>query len=756
MERRNRRARLSSAYDGIGRALTSRKFSVIGNYTLQRSIGQGAYGKVRMATHRLTNARVAAKQIPKQHVASLTREIHHHRRLHHPNVLQLYEVIQSESCIWMMTELCEGGELYDYILARGSLPEAEARNMFAQLCLGVAYIHANGIVHRDLKLENILLDAAHHIKISDFGFTREYERGEIMLTRCGTTAYAAPEMLAGLRYHGAEIDIWSLGVILFVLLCGYLPFDDDNEAQMRWKIIHEPVEIPPGLSAEAHDLLTQLLQKDPTRRCSIRAILSHSWYTGTAKPSACDTASCPSSPRIPERMDYVAMLSNPVYEPFESVHEQQLFQTLHTLGFAVGQIRHSVMTNACDAAGALWWLLVRRKGASAARAHTVPAFELYTTLPFAETCETPPTPPLRQQSLITYVTSWLRTDRSWWQPPAGPEALNYDAQGDELSSGACDSRQASPSPLTNTAEPSGMDTWRAADLLQHTQTPMLRRTSSTASRNSLHREPNVGSRRSRRVSLGSSFSPPTTPQVVDGPLSRALSWNSARRAHSRQGSWNVPKETSSIRAHVSRRSSLHAPGTVAQKRSASMASDSSDRGRDEHLAAAFHRQTSISTMSDTKQENALFIARRTFSPFKGPLPLPDTEPKSRAPLPRNPAHIQGAQLEIVPPSMAPSSRDVFSQSNEDDWIDEEVHYAGGIGQLGTAQAPSNRRSALDSPNPFSVQRPWREAPVALASAASATTGQPMRGMNLRREVPAAVIEEEEGNGEETDAEKEAG
>ena len=135
---RNRRARLTSAYHDLGQQLVSGKLNVIGNYTLQRTIGQGAFGKVRLATHRLTNVRVAVKQIPKHYVACLTREIHHHRRLQHPNVLQLFEVIQSENYIWMITELCSQGELYNYLLARGRVDENEARSIFGQLCLAVA------------------------------------------------------------------------------------------------------------------------------------------------------------------------------------------------------------------------------------------------------------------------------------------------------------------------------------------------------------------------------------------------------------------------------------------------------------------------------------------------------------------------------------------------------------------------------------------------------------------------------------------
>lgn len=207
---------------------------------------------------------MAIKQIPKAMSSSLTREIHHHRQLHHPHITQMYEVIATESSIWIVTELCYGGELFDYLVEKGRIAEDEARVMFGQLCLAVAYLHDNGIVHRDLKLENVLLDERCRVKLGDFGFTREFYRGSLMETFCGTTGYASPEMLQGKRYQGPgekifhlillylisllEVDVWSLGIILYCLLTGTLPFDDDDDAVMRSKIILGHFEDPVWLS----------------------------------------------------------------------------------------------------------------------------------------------------------------------------------------------------------------------------------------------------------------------------------------------------------------------------------------------------------------------------------------------------------------------------------------------------------------------------------------------------------------------------
>ncbi|THU93334.1 Pkinase-domain-containing protein [Dendrothele bispora CBS 962.96] len=275
----NQKAHLANAYNELGRELSSTKIRVIGNYTLGKVIGEGAYGKVRLGTHRLTGIKVAIKQIPKALSASLTREIHHHRQLHHPHVTQMYEVIATENNIWIVTELCSGGELFDYLAEKGRLSEEETKFVFGQLCLAVAYLHDKGIVHRDLKLENVLLDEHCRVKLGDFGFTREFERGGLMETFCGTTGYAAPEMLSGKKYQGPEVDVWSLGVILYCLLTGMLPFDDDDEGIMRDKVVVGEFEDPEWLSPESRDLIKNVLVLEPSRRLTIAQILAHSWFT---------------------------------------------------------------------------------------------------------------------------------------------------------------------------------------------------------------------------------------------------------------------------------------------------------------------------------------------------------------------------------------------------------------------------------------------------------------------------------------------
>ncbi|KAG7095211.1 hypothetical protein E1B28_005986 [Marasmius oreades] len=309
----NQKAQLANAYNELGKELSSSKLRVIGNYTLGRVIGEGAYGTVRMGTHRLTSTRVAIKQIPKELSASLTREIHHHRQLHHPHITQMYEVIATEKSIWIVTELCSGGELFDYLAEKGRLTEDETRFLFGQLCLAVAYLHEKGIVHRDLKLENVLLDERCRVKLGDFGFTREYERGTLMETFCGTTGYAAPEMLQCERYLGPEVDVWSLGVILYCLLTGMLPFDDDDEAVMREKVIGGEFEDPVWLSNDVRDLIKGILVKSPSRRLSISQILAHPWFSARKAANIIDRpprkSSLPTSPH--DRGSSPSNVSNP-------------------------------------------------------------------------------------------------------------------------------------------------------------------------------------------------------------------------------------------------------------------------------------------------------------------------------------------------------------------------------------------------------------------------------------------------------------
>ncbi|KAF9999315.1 hypothetical protein BGZ79_007067, partial [Entomortierella chlamydospora] len=238
------------------------------------------YGKVKLATHALTGQQVAVKVVAKSHASIITREIYHWRCLSHPNIAHLHEVLTTESKIYLVTEYCPNGELLEALIRDGRCKPSLAKRWFRQICHAVQYCHLRKIVHRDLKLENILLDAQNNIKLIDFGFTRECESKKLLESYCGSAAYTAPEIIVGKKYSGPEADIWSLGVILYTLLAGYLPFDDDSEAVVQDKIIDLDYEIPTDIICEdAQDLIQSILKEDPKERFSIEQILNHSWWT---------------------------------------------------------------------------------------------------------------------------------------------------------------------------------------------------------------------------------------------------------------------------------------------------------------------------------------------------------------------------------------------------------------------------------------------------------------------------------------------
>lgn len=184
----------------------------------------------------------------------------------------------------MIMEYINGGELSDYIISKKRLNEDEACRIFRQIISAIEDLHKNGIAHRDLKPENILLDSDRNVKIIDFGLSNTYKPGEMLKTACGSPCYAAPEMIAGKSYHGLATDIWSCGIILFLMVCGQLPFDDKNTARLYKKILEDDLAISKLVSPEARDLLKNVLNKDPVKRYSVKQIMEHPWYKGEKLP----------------------------------------------------------------------------------------------------------------------------------------------------------------------------------------------------------------------------------------------------------------------------------------------------------------------------------------------------------------------------------------------------------------------------------------------------------------------------------------
>ncbi|XP_078319690.1 5'-AMP-activated protein kinase catalytic subunit alpha-2-like isoform X9 [Crassostrea virginica] len=256
----------------------------IGHYILGDTLGIGTFGKVKIATHQLTNHKVAVKILNRQKIKSLDvvgkikREIQNLKLFRHPHIIKLYQVISTPTDIFMVMEYVSGGELFDYIVKHGKLKEPEARRFFQQIISGVDYCHRHMVVHRDLKPENLLLDSSLNVKIADFGLSNMMHDGEFLRTSCGSPNYAAPEVISGKLYAGPEVDIWSCGVILYALLCGTLPFDDEHVPTLFRKIKSGIFAVPDYLNKEVVSLLCLMLQVDPLKRATIAQIRDHDWF----------------------------------------------------------------------------------------------------------------------------------------------------------------------------------------------------------------------------------------------------------------------------------------------------------------------------------------------------------------------------------------------------------------------------------------------------------------------------------------------
>ncbi|XP_029351799.1 MAP/microtubule affinity-regulating kinase 3-like isoform X2 [Echeneis naucrates] len=315
----------------------------VGNYRLLKTIGKGNFAKVKLARHVLTGREVAIKIIDKTQLnptslQKLFREVRIMKILNHPNIVKLFEVIETEKTLYLVMEYASGGEVFDYLVAHGRMKEKEARTKFRQIVSAVQYCHQKHIVHRDLKAENLLLDADMNIKIADFGFSNEFTVGGKLDTFCGSPPYAAPELFQGKKYDGPEVDVWSLGVILYTLVSGSLPFDGQNLKELRERVLRGKYRIPFYMSTDCENLLKRFLVLNPGKRGTLEQIMKDRWISGGSDEDQL----------------------KPFIEPELDIRDQKRIDLMVEIGYSKNEINDSLAKMKYDDITATYLLLGRR------------------------------------------------------------------------------------------------------------------------------------------------------------------------------------------------------------------------------------------------------------------------------------------------------------------------------------------------------------------------------------------------------------
>ena len=257
----------------------------IGNYKLGPEIGSGAFGKVILGQHIPTEEKVAIKILDKSILNQtptdyqlVKKEISILKIVKHKNIVRLFEILETPRHIFIVMEYCEGGDIMSYILNRKRLTELESLKFFHQLINALYYLHSQNITHRDIKIDNLLLDSNLDLKLIDFGLSTKYKDNELLDQPCGTIVYAAPEVLSYRQYHGMLANVWSCGIVLYGMLTGFLPFGDSDDEINKKKIIEGKIKMPLYLSEDAKNLLKHMLDTNPLTRFTLDDIMSHPWF----------------------------------------------------------------------------------------------------------------------------------------------------------------------------------------------------------------------------------------------------------------------------------------------------------------------------------------------------------------------------------------------------------------------------------------------------------------------------------------------
>ncbi|XP_044251523.1 serine/threonine-protein kinase MARK2 [Drosophila takahashii] len=253
-----------------------------GVYKIIKTLGKGNFAKVKLAIHMPTGREVAIKVIDKTTLNAsarqkLYREVKIMKLLNHPNIVRLFQVIESERTLYLVMEYASRGELFDHLVKNGRMRERDARVIFRQLVSAIQYCHGKSVVHRDLKAENLLLDQHMNIKIADFGFGNTFEPNVQLETFCGSPPYAAPELFRGMKYAGPEVDSWSLGVVLYTLVSGSLPFDGGNLKELRDRVLRGKYRVPYYITLDCENLIRKFLVLNPAKRTTLSAVMSDKW-----------------------------------------------------------------------------------------------------------------------------------------------------------------------------------------------------------------------------------------------------------------------------------------------------------------------------------------------------------------------------------------------------------------------------------------------------------------------------------------------
>ncbi|KAG0669847.1 Protein kinase [Maudiozyma exigua] len=325
----------------------------IGSYQIVKTLGTGSFGKVKLAYHINSGQKVALKIINKRILSKkdmqgrIEREISYLRLLRHPHIIKLYDVIKSNDEIIIVLEYAEH-ELFDYITQRGRLSEDEARRFFQEIISAVEYCHRHKVVHRDLKPENLLLDKHYHVKITDFGLSNIMTDGNFLKTSCGSPNYAAPEIIGGKLYAGPEVDVWSCGVILYVLLCHRLPFDDESLPKLFKNINNGSYILPKFLSEGAASLIKRMLIVNPLGRISVQEIMQDEWFKKDIPLYLVPEELRESNDG--ESSDDTSSIAASIRSGEENIDEELVTALANTMGYGINEIYESLETETEDQA----------------------------------------------------------------------------------------------------------------------------------------------------------------------------------------------------------------------------------------------------------------------------------------------------------------------------------------------------------------------------------------------------------------------